>query len=279
MNDALLEEATAFVKGQWPEARPTGGLILGSGWSEVVEAFDVRASLSYGDIPGLGNASVVGHAGRLAWADGPGGELFLFQGRRHYYEGAGWTPVAIPVYLIRQFEARTLLVTNAAGGVRGDLHPGDLMIITDHINLMGSNPLLGEHQAVWGPRFPDQSQLYDPALQQLLRQAGASAGVPLSAGVYLAASGPTYETPAEVRAFQALGADAVGMSTVPEAMLANAAGLRVAGLSCITNLAAGLSPTPLTHEEVTDTTRSAMSQMKRLLSAFWEEMSHAPEST
>lgn len=275
MNYELLDEAVAFLKGRWPEAKPTHGLILGSGWSEVVDTFEIKDTVEYGEIPGLGKAGVVGHAGKLSWATGPGLETFIFQGRRHYYEGVGWSPIAIPIYALKQFGVTSLVLTNAAGGARDNMKPGDLMIIADHINNFGVNPLLGEHNPVWGPRFPDQSHVYDPGLIQLLQTAGERADVPLTTGVYLASTGPTYETPAEVQAYKRMGADAVGMSTVPEAMLANAAGLKVAGLSCITNLAAGISKVDLSHEEVTDTTKQTMPRMKKVLEAFWKEMANA----
>lgn len=275
MNYELLEEAATFLKGRWPDAKPSHGLILGSGWSEVVDTFEIKDTIEYGAIPGLGKAGVVGHAGKLAWATAAGLETFIFQGRRHYYEGVGWTPIAIPIYVVKQFGASTLVLTNAAGGARDKMTPGDLMIIADHINNFGANPLLGEHNPVWGPRFPDQSHVYDPSLIELLKKAGKAASVPLTTGVYLASTGPTYETPAEVRAYKAIGADAVGMSTVPEAILANAAGLKLAGLSCITNLAAGISKMDLTHEEVTDTTKQTMPRMKNVLEAFWKEMAYA----
>lgn len=275
MNYELLDEAVAFLKGRWPDAKPTHGLILGSGWSEVVDTFEIKDTIEYGEIPGLGKAGVVGHAGKLSWAVGAGLETFIFQGRRHYYEGVGWTPIAIPIYTVKQFGASTLVLTNAAGGARDKMAPGDLMIIADHINNFGDNPLLGEHNPAWGPRFPDQSHVYDPALIEILKKAGQAADVPLTTGVYLASTGPTYETPAEVRAYKAIGADAVGMSTVPESILANAAGLKVAGLSCITNLAAGISKMDLTHEEVTDTTKQTMPRMKKVLEAFWKEMANA----
>ncbi len=267
-----LEKALAYVRGQWPSAQPEMGLILGSGWSEVVDAFNVAASIPYEDIPGLGKTGVVGHAGRLVLAESSGIETLIFQGRRHFYEGVGWTPIALPVFMLKSFGARGVLITNAAGGVRSDLVTGKLMIIEDHINFLGANPLVGPHDDFWGPRFPDQSEVYDVTLRRLLTLAGRDEGEELPTGVYLADSGPTYESPAEIRAFKALGADAVGMSTVPEALLAKAAGLRVAGLSCITNSAAGISATPLSHEEVTEATRNAMSRMKRIVLNFWREV-------
>lgn len=273
MDQKILDKALAFVKSQWPAAKPKIGLICGSGWSDVVAAFKEKGSLSYGDIPGMGSPGVVGHAGKLAWAELSGIETFVFQGRRHWYEGEGWTPVALPVYLLKQMGARAVVLTNAAGGVRADLTPGTLMIIEDHINLMNANPLLGPHNPVWGPRFPDQSTVYNKELREALECAGKTVGQKLAKGVYLAGSGPLYETPAEIRAWRALGADAVGMSTVPEAQLANAAGLKVLGLSCITNLAAGVSKNPLTHEEVTATTKAAMAGMKTLIVQLWKELS------
>lgn len=267
-----LEQALAFVRSQWPKARPEMGLILGSGWSEVVDSFNIAAAIPYEQIPGLGKTGVVGHAGRLVLAESSGIETLIFQGRRHYYEGVGWTPIALPIFLLKSLGAKALLVTNAAGGVREDLKPGTLMIIDDHINFLGANPLVGGHDPVWGPRFPDQSEVYNTKLRRLLALAGKARGETLPHGVYLADSGPTYESPAEIRAFRTLGADAVGMSTVPEALLANAAGLHVAGLSCITNLAAGISKQPLSHEEVTEATRNAMARMKGVVLAFWKEV-------
>lgn len=267
-----LEQALAFVRSQWPKAQPEMGLILGSGWSEVVDSFHIAAAIPYEQIPGLGKTGVVGHAGRLVLAESSGIETLIFQGRRHYYEGVGWTPIALPVFLLKSMGAKGVLITNAAGGVRDDLKPGSLMIIDDHINFLGANPLVGGHDPIWGPRFPDQSEVYNTKLRRLLALAGKARGETLPHGVYLADSGPTYESPAEIRAFRTLGADAVGMSTVPEALLANAAGLKVAGLSCITNLAAGISKQPLSHEEVTEATRNAMARMKGVVLAFWKEV-------
>lgn len=273
MDRKQLDQALSFIRSRWPKARPTLGLILGSGWSEVVESFTIKDAIPYEEIPGLGKTGVVGHAGRLVLAESSGIETLIFQGRRHFYEGVGWTPIALPVFLIKSLGAKAVMVTNAAGGVRADLKPGSLMIIDDHINFLGANPLIGAHDPVWGPRFPDQSEVYNTKLRKLLAQAGTAAGETLPHGVYLADSGPTYESPAEIRAFRTLGADAVGMSTVPEALLANAAGLKVVGLSCITNLAAGISKQALSHEEVTESTKQAMARMKAVVLGFWKEVS------
>ncbi|MBQ9344721.1 MAG: purine-nucleoside phosphorylase [Kiritimatiellae bacterium] len=270
-----LAPALAAVKAAFPAAAPRIGLVLGSGWSDVASAFDKLGELSYADIPGYGAATVVGHAGKLVWCRAAGVETFLFMGRRHYYEGIGWNPVALPAFLLKSLGAKAMFLTNAAGGVNADWAPGDLMLIEDHINMMGVTPLLGAHDPFWGPRFPDQSHVYDRDLQRLLRKAAQAAAIPLRAGIYLAGTGPTYETPAEIRAWRALGADAVGMSTVPEAMLGNAAGLRILGLSCITNMASGILDQPLTHEEVTETTRRSMANMRALIAQFWNELGAA----
>lgn len=267
-----LEVAADAVSTTFPEAKPKFGLILGSGWGDVVSGFTILGELPYGDIPGLGRTGVAGHAGRLLWADSGGVQTFIFQGRRHYYEGEGWTPVAIPPFILKSFGVETVVLTNAAGGIRTDLKPGWLMIIRDHINLIGSNPLIGPHNPDWGPRFPDQSQVYDAKLRHLLHHAGAVARVPMAEGVYLAGSGPTYETPAEIKMHRALGADAVGMSTVPEAMLLSAANIRVGAISCITNLASGIGTTPLSHEEVTEATRAAMPRMSAVIAQAWEDL-------
>lgn len=271
MNMDLLEKSAEAVVARWPDARPVGGMILGSGWGGAVEACEVIDSMGYAEIPGLGEPGVVGHAGRLLRARCAAGELLVFQGRRHVYEGLGWTPIAAPVHILKRLGARMLLLTNAAGGIAEGFHPGDLMIVRDHINLMGGNPLVGPHHEVWGPRFPDLTRIYGPRLRKALRAAARAAGLSVLEGVYLAVTGPAYETPSEVRAYARLGADAVGMSTVPEAILAHAAGLEVAGLTCIANAAAGLGPADLDHAEVTTVAQDAMSSIKALIAEFWKE--------
>lgn len=268
MNLALLQEAADTLHGILPHARPRGGIILGSGWNEVGQSFEPCQSLPYTAIPGWGQPGPTGHAGRLSLVRHTELEFFCFEGRRHWYEGAGWEPVAMPVFLLQSYGASFLLLTNASGGIRADLKAGDLMVIDDHINAMGSNPLIGPHTSCWGPRFPDLSRVYDRDLRRLLDSAGIQSGVPLTHGVYVAVAGPSYETPAEIRALRALGADAVGMSTVPEAMLAHAAGLRVAGISCIANAAAGTTSTALSHDEVLLQTRRSAPQMRDLLMTF-----------
>jgi purine-nucleoside phosphorylase len=201
-------------------------------------------------------------------------EVFIFEGRRHWYEGEGWTPVILPVCLLHAMGADTVLLTNASGGIREDLAPGTLMTITDHINMLGSNPLIGPHNPRLGPRFPDQTEVYNKALRSSLLTAGAD-----TEGIYVAATGPCFETPAEIRAFKAMGADAVGMSTVPEAIVANALGLQTAALSCISNRAAGISPVPLSHEDIARTAEKTLPKMRSTLLKFLAACAHAPAPT
>jgi purine-nucleoside phosphorylase len=268
MDMEALEYASKRVFGKLATSDATCVLILGSGWSDVANAFEVVSEMPYSEIPGMGAPGVAGHAGRLRHCRVGEDNILIFQGRRHWYEGLGWTPVALPVYIAVQARARTVFLSNAAGGIADNLVPGDLMMITDHINAMGGSPLIGAHDETWGQRFPDQSEVYRKTLRGQLTHAAAAAGTELKEGVYLATSGPSYETPAEVRAYRGLGADAVGMSTVPEAMLANAAGISVAGISCITNFAAGVSQETLGHEEVLETTRRVMPTMTAIIREF-----------
>ena len=268
INQLTLESAVETLQKKWPKARPRCGIILGSGWGDVVADLQGK-TLSYDQIPGFGSTGVMGHAGRLLTATIDDMEIFIFQGRRHWYEGEGWTPVILPVYLLHALGADTVLLTNAAGGIRDDLAPGSLMAISDHINMLGSNPLMGPYNPNLGTRFPDQSQVYSECLRQKMLQAGADAE-----GVYLATMGPTFETPAEIRQYKSMGADAVGMSTVPEAIVANALGMRVAGLSCICNWAAGISPTKLTHEDVNTVAEATMPRMKQTIMNFLKDIAH-----
>lgn len=258
-----MDEAVLKVKNVWPLAKPRLGIVLGSGWGDAVADFPVKASLPYEEIPNLGKTGVTGHAGKLILSDAGGKELLIFQGRRHVYEGEGWTPVVLPIWIFKQFGVETVLLTNASGGIRDDLGPGSLMVISDHINLLGGSPLAGPHNPAFGTRFPDQTEIYSSNLRKNLLAAGAD-----SEGVYVATSGPTFETPAEIRAFRSMGADAVGMSTVPEAIFANALGFTVAGLSCVCNWAAGLGHEKLTAEDVIRTANETMPRMRNVLAAF-----------
>jgi len=267
-----LHNAHAAITSRWPEAKPQHAMVCGSGWGDVSESFSVLGTIPYGEIPSLGASTVEGHAGQLLLAEVAGTEILVFQGRRHFYEGEGWEPVLAPVRIAKSLGVKTLLLTNAAGGINKAFAPSDLMVLTDHINLMPGNPLIGPHDPFFGPRFPDQTQVYDSSLRATLLSAGSQGASSLKQGVYLALPGPAFETPAEIRAFGKLGADAVGMSTVPEAMVANASGLRVAALSCISNLGAGISSQPLSHEEVNETAQLAMPRMRQLVASYFEEI-------
>ena len=268
INQMRMDEAVSFVKEVWPTANPQLGILLGSGWGEAVENFPVKASIAYERIPGVGKPGVAGHVGKLLLAELDGVELLIFQGRRHVYEGEGWTPVVLPVWILKQFGAESVLVTNASGGIRSDLGPGSLVAISDHLNMLGANPLQGPHNPNFGLRFPDQTAVYGLPLRKLLLAGGADAE-----GIYVATSGPTFETPAEVHAFGSMGADVVGMSTVPEAILANALGMNVAGLSCVCNWAAGLGHDELTHEDVARVAAEAMPRMQAVLNHFVKSFS------
>ncbi|MDD5483977.1 MAG: purine-nucleoside phosphorylase [Kiritimatiellae bacterium] len=273
MNSQILAESLKIVRRRFKGGRPACGLILGTGWEAVVELFAVRKKISYELLPALGKTTVAGHAGLLLRAELCGMETLIFQGRRHWYEGLGWEPVALPVYILKKLGAAAVVLTNSAGGIRADFKPGAVMAIRDHINAMGTNPLHGKHDSCWGARFPDQTAVYDPRLRSLLKRAARRHDVRLQEGVYIGVAGPAYETPAEIRAFKTMGADAVGMSTVPEAILANAAGLRVAGLSLIANPAAGLGPGgKLAHEDVRAAGQRAKENIKTLLLEFWRMM-------
>jgi len=232
--------------------RPTLALVLGSGFHHVLTELRVDAEIAYGRLPGFPPTGVSGHAGQLLIGRLGGTPVVVLSGRAHYYEGHPMEVVTFAVRTLAAYGIRDLLLTNAAGGVNRRFRPGDFMVLTDHINLMGINPLRGE-AAPGLPRFVDLTRVYDAGLRRLLARAGRACGVRLRAGVYLAVCGPSYETPAEIRAFGRLGADAVGMSTVPEAIVARQCGLQVAGVSCITNLAAGRSRKTLSHAEVLET--------------------------
>jgi purine-nucleoside phosphorylase len=247
--------------------RPTLAVVLGSGFHHVLRELDVAARLPYARLPGFPKPTVAGHAGELLVGRLGGTPVIILSGRAHFYEGHAIAQVTFAVRTLAAYGIRDVLLTNAAGGINPKFRVGDFMLLTDHINFMGVNPLCGP--AVPGlPRFVDLTQAYDPKLSGWLAAAARTAQVKLQRGVYLAVSGPSYETPAEVRAFAGLGADAVGMSTVPEVIVARQLGLRVAALSCLTNLAAGISKTPLSHAEVLETADRVKLSGARLLKEF-----------
>jgi inosine/guanosine/xanthosine phosphorylase family protein len=247
--------------------RPTLAIVLGSGFSSVSDALAVETEVPYAKLPGFPRTSVGGHAGKIIFGKLAGTPVLMLCGRAHYYEGYLMEEVTFPMRALAAFGIRTVLLTNAAGGINRRFRPGDFMVLTDHINFMGANPLRGA--AANDPsRFVDLTHAYDPALNRLLKRAAREAGVTLRSGVYLAVSGPSYETPAEIRAFARLGADAVGMSTVPEAIVARQCGLRVAAVSCITNLAAGRGRRTLSHAEVLDRAARVQRRVTAWLEAF-----------
>ncbi|HET9155483.1 MAG TPA: purine-nucleoside phosphorylase, partial [Myxococcaceae bacterium] len=245
----LLEESAAAVRARVPTAAPDVALVLGSGLAGAVRLLDEPEAIPLADVPHVSIPSVSGHPGRLVF--GRVGELRVgvLQGRLHTYEGWSAAETAFPVRLLITLGARVVVLTNASGGVREGLAPGDWMVITDHLNLSGKNPLEGPNDPRVGPRFPDLSRAYDPQLRAMLLRAADGVGVPLQEGVYAMMAGPSYETPAEIRMLRTLGADAVGMSTVPEVIAAVHMGAAVACLSCVTNAAAGLGGA-LSHAEV-----------------------------
>jgi len=268
MNTESFNDAEKSLPEIFFESVPDCGLILGSGWSRVIKTDSESARVPYSEIPGLGASTVVGHTGELLLFERHGKRVVAFMGRRHWYEGQGWEPIVLPIELMRRMGVKNLLITNAAGGINSSLKPGDLMIIRDHINTTGINPLIGNVVDGWGCRFPDQSNVYSMNLVELLRKAANDCDIILSEGIYAFTTGPGYETPAEIRAYAGMGADAVGMSTVPEATVASAAGIKLAALSCITNMAAGISGPHLSHKEVIAQTEKSAPVMSALVDSF-----------
>lgn len=241
------------------------GIILGSGLGDYVEALEEARAISYADIPGFPRSTVPGHKGRWVTGTLHGKRVCMMQGRFHAYEGYDLKEVTLPVRVMALLGVKTLIVTNAAGGVNLAFHPGDLMLIADCINFSGMNPLRGENLDAFGPRFPDMSQAYSRELLALAERCAGEMGVQVQKGVYCWFNGPCFETPAEIRMARVLGADAVGMSTVPETIVARHCGLRVFGVSCITNMAAGILDQPLNHEEVMETAERVKYTFRGLL--------------
>jgi purine-nucleoside phosphorylase len=264
---AAVETAAAIRRRVGEGDDPVLGIILGSGLGGLAQRIEDARVVPFADVPGFPSATVVGHAGRVIAGRLAGRPVVALAGRFHMYEGHSAALAGFPVRVLHALGARRLFVSNAAGGIRATFTPGDLMIITDHLNLMFRNPLAGPLEA-GDTRVPDMSEPYDRALAAVLRREATKLGFPLRDGVYCGLLGPTYETPAEVRMLAALGADAVGMSTVPEVIVARAIGMRVAGVSCITNFASGTTPNPLSHAEVLETTALVASRFESLVERF-----------
>jgi xanthosine phosphorylase len=247
---------------------PRVGVVLGSGLGAVAEAVEDSVIVGYDELPGFPRPSVAGHSGQAVLGRVGGVRVALFQGRAHLYEGGDLEALRVPVRALRGAGAEILVLTNAAGSLRPEVGPGSLMAITDHINMTGVDALVGPNDESLGPRFPSLRDAYDPALRVELRGAAEEQGIPLAEGVYLGVSGPSFETPAEIRAYRTLGADAVGMSTIQETIVARHCGLRVAAVSVITNLAEGLSDEPLSHDQTLQAAGRAAGDLAKLLLAF-----------
>ena len=250
----LLQEinaAAAFVKSRSDPA-PAIGLVLGSGLGAFARSLDGARPIPFGEIPHFPTSTAIGHKGELVLGRSHGVPLAVMAGRVHLYEGYTAAQVAFPVRVLARLGVKTLILTNAAGGVNVNYKPGELVVLEDHINLTGLNPLMGPNLDDLGPRFPDMTDVYDPALREIAEKACWKAGVPVRKGVYLGLTGPSYETPAEIRMARAIGADVVGMSTVLEAIAARHMGLRCLGISCVTNMAAGVLKKKIHHQEVLD---------------------------
>jgi len=266
-----LNEAAQFIRSK-TALKPQVGLVLGSGLGSFVEKMQVEVSLPFHEIPHFGSVSVEGHRGQLIFGTVSGVPVIAQQGRLHYYEGHSIDSVIFPVRLMGHLGVETLILTNSAGGLGDGMRPGDFMVIEDHINLTGNNPLIGANIKELGPRFPDMSEAYDRQLLGKMAQVFQKMNIALHKGVYAGVLGPSYETPAEVRFLKQIGCSAVGMSTVFETIAANHMGMKVAGLSCITNLAAGLSSQKLNHQEVTDTAKRVEMTFGQALSNFVSEI-------
>ena len=261
-----LQETVAFVE-QRTALRPSVGIILGSGLGNLVEQISDQVCIDYHELPHFPQTTVAGHAGRLVLGRIGDTVVMAMQGRFHYYEGHDMRTVAYPTAFMKSFGVRTLVVSNAAGGINRDFAPGDLMLITDHLNLFASNPLIGLNDERLGPRFPDLTDAYSPRLIALADEAAQALGTNLRRGVYAGVSGPCFETAAEIRYFERGGADAVGMSTVPEVITARYLGLEVLGISCITNMATGIAKVKHAHEDVMRIANEASERFCALVAA------------
>ena len=259
-----LQDSLDYLDIYTDSFRPEIGMILGSGLGELGDRF-CEYAIPYTQIPGFVPSSVEGHKGRLVFAHIEGKKVVMMQGRIHYYEGYTMGQVTYPVKVMKKLGVKTIILTNAAGIVNKGFRPGDLMLITDHINFMGSNPLIGANDSEIGPRFPDMSQIYDKDLIKLSDNIARDLKLNVRHGVYMATSGPCYETPAEIKMAGILGADAVGMSTIPEAIVSNYCGMKVLGVSCLSNYASGISDRKLSHTEVLEMTNAVKGKFFKLI--------------
>jgi len=266
-----MEETIEYITSQIGNFKPEIGIVLGSGLGELADEY-CETAISYNEIPGFIKSTVIGHKGRLVFANIFGKKVIMMQGRNHFYEGHDMSKITYPIKVMKKLGVKTLILTNAAGGVNESFSAGDLMIITDHINFMGTNPLIGKNDETLGERFPDMTEVYKNDLIDLAQNCADELHLDIQRGVYLANSGPSYETPAEIRMARAIGADAVGMSTVPEAIVANYCGLNVLGISCISNAASTSGGKALSHEEVIEATNNAKEKFKKLVIKIIEKL-------
>jgi purine-nucleoside phosphorylase len=266
-----VAETAGFLRSRLG-APPDVAIVLGSGLGAFADRLADQTPIPYAEIPHWPPSRVIGHAGRLVAGTARGRRVFALSGRVHFYEGHDLPTVTFATRVLGHLGVRTLVITNAAGGINLRFCQGALMVIDDHINLLGTNPLIGPNDDRFGRRFPDMSEVYSRRLGGLADAAAAGIGLPIQHGVYVAVTGPSYETPAEIRAFRALGADAVGMSTVPEAIVARHMGIEVLGISCISNMAAGILPQPLSEEEVIETTGRVRDEFIALLEGVIERL-------
>lgn len=251
---------------------PEVGLILGSGLGDYADKLERPVKIAYRDLPDFPVSTVSGHAGQFVIGEYRGKKVIAMQGRVHFYEGYSQEEVALPVRIMKCLGVKHMVLTNAAGGINRAYEPGTLMLIRDHLNLSGSNPLRGKNEDSFGPRFPDLSETYSGWMRQKVKELAKEEGIRMEEGVYAMFAGPSYETPAEIKMAEILGADAAGMSTVPEAIVCAHCGISVLGISCITNMAAGILPQPLNHEEVMETAGRVRKEFERLLDLILEKV-------
>ena len=260
----MIKDTLDYIETFTDGFKPEIGIVLGSGLGEIADRFREFA-IPYSKIPGFVKSTISGHKGQLVFAEINGKKVVMMQGRNHFYEGHSMQDITYPIKVMKKLGVKTLIITNAAGAINKSYRPGDLMVITDHINLMGSNPLIGPNDEEFGTRFPDMSEIYNKDLIKIVDGVARALEIDIKHGVYVASSGPSYETPAEIKMARYMGGDAAGMSTVPEAIVANYCGMRVIGISCISNFASGISTKKLSHDEVIETTTKVRAKFKELV--------------
>ncbi len=271
MKIEILREITQYIKIR-VKYIPKIAIILGSGLGDIAENVENKIIIKYENIPHFPVCTVVGHTGQFVFGDYMGKKVMMMQGRFHYYEGYNMETLSLPIYVMKELGIDKIIVTNASGGINFDFVPGDLMLISDHINFTANNPLIGKNIEEMGPRFPDLSDSYNKELRIKIKKIAEKENISLKEGTYIMCTGPNYETPAEIKAFRILGADAVGMSTVPEVITANQCGLKVVGISCITSMASGILNQPLNHEEVLEVSELAREKFITIISKAVQEL-------